>query len=182
MKIVTIRALKYSSLSNSSLCWQTHFLVSLRLIFAHENPSTYATAVIKRLLKHWLTYRVHKSIIDWIYGVVFANVTFSLEEDWSSVEAIISPEYGKSPFTISLHQGPIDSRGSTMPRKKRRVVTDAFVFGVIDDPSRWNGNNQWQTLLFDLSGWEQGCILSGKQHLAYICENRRILHRSNTKK
>lgn len=127
------------------------------------------------------TYRVHKSIIDWIYGVVFANVTFSLKEDWSSVEAIISPEYGKSPFTISFHQGPIDGRGATMPRQKRRVVTDAFVFGVIDDPSRWNGNNQWQTLLFDLSGWEQGCMMSGKQHLAYICENRRILHRSNKK-
>ena len=28
---------------------------------------------------------------------------------------------------------------------------------------------------------EQGCILSGKQHLAYICENRGILHRSNKK-
>ena len=27
-----------------------------------------------------------------------------------------------------------------MPRQKRRVVTDAFVLGVIDDPSKWNGN------------------------------------------
>ena len=43
-------------------------------------------------------------------------------------------------------------------------------------------NNQWRTLLFRLV-WlrEQGCILSGKQHLAYICENRGILHRSNKK-
>jgi hypothetical protein len=45
-----------------------------------------------------------------------------------------------------------------MPRQERRVVTDAFVFGVIDDPSRWNGNNQWRTLLFDLSGWENRAV------------------------
>ena len=44
----------------------------------------------------------------------------------------------------------------------------------------------WKQSMTDLAFrlvWlrEQGCILSGKQHLAYICKNRGILHRSNKK-
>lgn len=102
-----------------------------------------------------------KSLVDSVDGVIWFNVTLSLQQDWSGVQSIISPEHCEPALFVTMDQGPacqetagikaalvtvvtdqsdehehhspVDSGGSPVARQQGGVVDDGAVFGVVDD-------------------------------------------------
>lgn len=48
-----------------------------------------------------------KSLVDCVDSVIGFNITLLLEQDWSSVQPIISPEHGEATLFVTVDQSPV---------------------------------------------------------------------------
>lgn len=46
-------------------------------------------------------------VVECVHGVVLLDRTLPLQQDWSSVQSIISPEHCEASFLVTVDQGPV---------------------------------------------------------------------------
>ena len=49
-------------------------------------------------------------LVDGVDSVIRLNITLPLQQDWSSVQPIISPEHCEPAFFVTMDQGPVQDR------------------------------------------------------------------------
>jgi len=51
-----------------------------------------------------------KSLVDCVDGIIAFNITLPLQQDWSGVQSIISPEYCEPALFVTMDQRPAGQR------------------------------------------------------------------------
>ena len=55
----------------------------------------------------------HESVVERIHSLVAVDVSLALQENRSSVKAVVCPEYRETSSLVALHQSPKTRRSST---------------------------------------------------------------------
>ena len=52
------------------------------------------------------SFRIHEAVIDGVDGVILADVAVALQQDWSSVEAVVGPKDAEPASLVAFDEGP----------------------------------------------------------------------------
>lgn len=77
--------------------------------------------------------REQEPLVDGADGVIGLYITLPLEQDWSGVQSVVSPEHGEPALLVPVDQGPVDGGGPPVAWQQRGVVDDGAVLGVVDN-------------------------------------------------
>ena len=54
-----------------------------------------------------------EAVVECVHCVVWLDSTLLLQQDWSGVQSIVSPEHGEASFLIPLDQSPGNTKSNT---------------------------------------------------------------------
>ncbi len=87
-----------------------------------------------------------KSLVDCVDSVIGFNVTLPLQQDWSSVKSIISPEHCEPALFVTMDQGPACHRQQvkdwTFHHAYPSLVRMCVTHQLIADAPLWRGSRE----------------------------------------
>lgn len=61
-----------------------------------------------------------EAVVECIHCVVWLDGTLPLQEDWSGIQSIISPEHGEASFLIPLDQSPGNTKSHKVTQRQEQ--------------------------------------------------------------